>query len=104
MALVLLQGCTDPPAVKDAFDRGWRHARVVAAEVGAEPIPRIVKDCRAELAPAVPGRFALVSYSDGGHHFIHRYVALVPPSLAIDMDAVYQVNISDCNSAWYRVR
>ncbi|WP_157269862.1 hypothetical protein [Azohydromonas aeria] len=104
MAVALLHGCTDPPALRDAFDRGWRHARVVIAEVGAEPIPRIVKDCRAELAPDVQGRFAVISYSDGGHHFNHRYVALVPPGLAIDMAAVYQVNINDCNSAWYRVR
>jgi hypothetical protein len=104
MALALLHGCTDPPAMKDAFDRGWRHTRVVQAKVGAEPIPHIVKDCRTEFAADTQRRFAVVSYSDGGHQFVNRYVALVPPGLAVDMGAVYQVNINDCSSAWYRLR
>lgn len=90
--------------MKDAFDRGWRHARVVEADVGTEPIPHSVKDCRAELAASVQRHFAVVAYSDGGHHFIHRYVVPVPPNFSIDVDAVYQVNINDCSSAWYRVQ
>lgn len=104
VALPLLHGCADAPAVKAAFEEGWRHARVIQAEVGMEPVPRIVKDCRTEFSADARRRFAVVSYSDGGHQFVNHYVALVPPGLTIDMGTVYQVNIKECSSAWYPVR
>lgn len=102
-AVLMLQGCSEPPEAREAFEKGWRYARVVETNVGTEPIPHIVKDCRAAFAPGGQRRFAVVAYSDGTRHFI-RYVALVPPGLAIHLERVYQININDCSSPWYQVR
>lgn len=102
-AAALLQGCSAIPAAKDAYEQGWREARVVDASVGDEAIPSLANDCRTQASTTDPRRFALLSYRDGAEGFA-RYVAAVPQDQAVRAERIYQVNVKDCNARWYRVR
>lgn len=99
----LLQGCSAIPAAKDAYEQGWREARVVDASIGDEAIAGLTNDCRMQSSATEPRRFALLSYRDGAQGFA-RYVAAVPQDQAVKVERIYQVNVKDCTSRWYRVR
>lgn len=103
VTVALVQGCSAVPAAKEAYDKGWRQARVVDASVGAESIPGLVNDCRAQTSPDDPRRFALMLYQDRNQGAT-QFVAAVPQGLGVREERIYQVNVKDCNSVWYRVR
>ncbi|MDZ5455681.1 MULTISPECIES: hypothetical protein [Azohydromonas] len=103
LAAALLQGCSAIPAAKDAYEQGWREARVVDASIGDEAIRSLANDCRTQASVTESRRFALLSYRDGTQGFA-RYVAAVPQDQAVKVERIYQVNVKDCSSRWYRVR
>lgn len=103
VAAALLQGCSAIPAAKGAYEQGWREARVVDVGIGDEPIAGLANDCRMQPSATEPRRFALLSYRDGAQGLAH-YVAAVPQDQAVKVERIYQVNVKDCSSRWYRVR
>lgn len=58
----LLQGCSAIPAAKDAYEQGWREARVVDVSIGDEAITGLANDCRMQPSATDQRRFALMSY------------------------------------------
>lgn len=98
----LLQGCSAIPAAKNAYEQGWREARVVDISIGDEVITGLANDCRMQPSTE-PRRFALMSYRDGAQGFA-RYVAAVPRDQSVKVERIYQVNVKDCSARWYRVR
>lgn len=103
LAAALVQGCSAIPAATSAYEQGWREARVVDASIGDESIAGLANDCRMQPSATEARRFALLSYRDGAQGFA-RYVAAVPQDQAVKVERIYQVNVKDCTSRWYRVR
>lgn len=103
MGAPMLQACSALSEADEGYEQGWRQARVVQTGLGTERIPRLVKDCRTELPADASARFAVLSYLDGAHHGI-RYVAAIPPGVAVKAEQVFQVNVNDCRSPWYRLK
>lgn len=103
IVVVLLQGRVHSPITDQAFEQGWREARVVQIGIGDNEFRDVTRDCRNEASPDEPRRYTLLAYRDGTRHLV-RYVGVVPQDMEPGPEHVYGVNISNCMARWSRLR